>query len=91
VANHKSAEKRARQNERRRDRNRQARSRLRTLEKEFHTALEGGKVDEGAAQLQTVEGALRRAAARGLMPKRRASRRVSRLAKQLNKAGKAKA
>jgi small subunit ribosomal protein S20 len=86
VANHKSAEKRARQAERRRERNRQAKSRIRSLEKDFRTAVAGGKPEEGKAQLQIVEGALRRAAAKGLVPKRRASRRVSRMAKQLNKA-----
>lgn len=85
MAHHKSAEKRARQSERRRERNRQARSRLRTLEKSVRTAIEGGKLDEGKAQLPVVEGALRRAAAKGLLPKRRASRRISRIAKQLNK------
>ncbi len=86
MANHKSAEKRARQSERRRERNRQARSRIRTLEKDFHAAVDGGKLDEGREQFRGVEGALRRAAATGLIPKRRASRRVSRMAKQLHKA-----
>jgi small subunit ribosomal protein S20 len=86
LANHKSAEKRARQNERRRERNRQARSRIRSLEKDFHGAVAAGKPEEGQERLRVVEGALRRAAAKGLVPKRRASRRVSRMAKQLNKA-----
>lgn len=86
MANHKSAEKRARQSERRRERNRQAKSRIRTLEKDFHAAVDGGKIEDGKTQFRGVEGALRRAAAKGLMPKRRASRRVSRMARQLNKA-----
>ena len=86
MATHKSAEKRARQNERRRERNRQARSRIRTLEKDFEKALGGGQREEAQAQLRGVEGALRRAAAKGLLPKRRASRRVSRMAKRVNKA-----
>lgn len=85
MANHKSAEKRARQSERRRERNRQARSRLRTLEKGFRAAVEGGKKDEGETRLREVEAAMRRASAKGLIPKRRASRRISRMAKRLNK------
>jgi small subunit ribosomal protein S20 len=90
MASHKSAEKRARQSERRRERNRQAKSRIRTLEKDFLTAVAGGKLDEGKAQFRGVEGALRRAAATGLIPKRRASRRVSRMAKRLHKADQSK-
>ena len=53
MANHKSAEKRARQSEARR---------------------------------REVEAAMRRASAKRLIPKRRASRRISRMAKALNKA-----
>lgn len=85
MANHKSAEKRARQAERRRERNRNARSRLRTVVKQFATALETNVADAGE-KLRDAERALRRAAAKGLLPKRRASRKVSRLARQLNKA-----
>lgn len=91
MANHKSAEKRARQSERRRERNRQSRSRIRTLEKGFRTAVEEGKKDEGATRLREVEAAMRRAAAKGLLPKRRASRRISRMARSLNKTGAPKA
>ncbi len=90
MANHKSAEKRARQNVKRRERNRQSRSRIRSLEKDLREAIDGGKAAEGAAQLPKVEGALRRAAARGLLPKRRASRKISRLAKRVHQATQAK-
>lgn len=85
MANHKSAEKRARQSVRRRERNRVARARLRTLEKGFRQSLAAGK-PEAQAQLRELEGELRRAAAKGLLPKRRASRRVSRMAQRLHKA-----
>ncbi|CAG0984359.1 30S ribosomal protein S20 [Myxococcaceae bacterium] len=86
MANHKSAEKRARQSERRRERNRQARSRIRTLEKGFRAAVAEGNPEAGSARLRDVEAALRRAAAKGLVPKRRASRRISRMAKRLHQA-----
>jgi small subunit ribosomal protein S20 len=42
-------------------------------------------------KLRAAERALRKAASQGVIPKRRASRRVSRLAKQLNRANAPKA
>ena len=48
MPNHKSAEKRVRQNEKRRDINRGHRSKLRTGVKKLRAALEGG--DAGATQ-----------------------------------------
>ena len=90
MANHKSAEKRARQSERRRERNRQAKSRLRTLSKGVRSAVEAGQTDEGHTRLREFEGELRRAASKGLIPKRRASRHVSRMAKRLNQAAQPK-
>ena len=87
MASHKSAEKRARQSERRRLRNRNVQTRTRTLVKEFLVAVEGGGKD-AADKLRAAERGLRRAASKGVIPKRRASRRVSRLAKRLAKAAK---
>lgn len=85
MANHKSAEKRARQSERRRVRNRSVKSRLKTVVKEFTSAVASGP-ETAAAKLREAEKALRKAASGGVIPKRRASRRVSRLAKHLHKA-----
>lgn len=76
MATHKSAEKRARQAEVRRLRNRQVRSRVRTLVKTVR-ANAGSNVEA----LREAEGALRRAASQGVIPKRRASRLASRLAR----------
>jgi small subunit ribosomal protein S20 len=83
VANHPSAEKRARQAERRRLRNRHAKSRVRTLVKSLRTSL--GQRDAATAQeeLRAAEAALRWAASKGVIPQRRASRTISRLAKRL--------
>lgn len=83
MANHKSAEKRARQAEVRRERNRSARSRMRTVVKGFLSAVESGAADV-TERFREAERTLRRAAAKGLIPKRRASRHVSRLAKRRN-------
>jgi small subunit ribosomal protein S20 len=79
VATHKSAIKRARQSLRRRARNRNLRSRMRTAIKEARAAIQGGGEEAGQA-LKQAESVLRRAASRGLIPKKRASRQVSRLA-----------
>jgi small subunit ribosomal protein S20 len=82
VARHRSAEKRARQDAKRRERNRTVRSRTRTLVKTLRVELERGGADLDA-HLRAAEGALRRAATQGIIPKRRASRLVSRLARRL--------
>jgi small subunit ribosomal protein S20 len=90
VATHKSAVKRARQALRRRARNRNLRSRMRTAVKQARAAIGAG--GEGAAQaLKDAESVLRRAASRGLIPKKRASRHVSRLASAAHKRSQAKA
>jgi len=88
LATHKSAEKRARQSEARRLRNRHLKTRVRTMVKEFVAALEGGKKAGVQDKLHAAERALRKAASKGLIPKRRASRTISRLAKRLHKATK---
>lgn len=84
MANHKSAAKRARQNEKRRVRNRTVASRVKTAVKAFRAAVAGGgDVD---ASLRAAERELRRAAGKGILPRRQASRRVSRLARQRDRA-----
>ncbi|HME70728.1 MAG TPA: 30S ribosomal protein S20 [Myxococcota bacterium] len=88
MATHKSAEKRARQSEARRLRNRHMKTRVRSVVKEFVVALEGGKAEGVQDKLRAAERALRKAASKGLIPKRRASRTVSRLAKRLHKSTK---
>jgi len=81
VANHKSAVKRARQNPGRRDRNRTAKGRARASLKQARQALESG-AEDAAARVRLAERELRRAASQGVIPARRASRLVSRLAKK---------
>lgn len=83
MANHKSAEKRARQSERRRESNRHVKSRVRTLIKAFQTTLASGDAPAAQERLRSAEGAIRVAASKGIIPKRTASRTVSRLAKRL--------
>ena len=85
MANHKSAKKRARQTIKRTERNRHTRSRVKSAVKSARTALSAGDAGETATALKTAEGVLRRAASKGAIPKKRASRSVSRLAKSQNR------
>jgi small subunit ribosomal protein S20 len=84
LANHKSAQKRARQDAKRRERNRTVRARTRTVLKSVREDLEKGAGDL-VARVREAESALRRAATKGVIPKRRASRLVSRMAKRANR------
>lgn len=87
MATHKSAEKRARQDAKRRERNRTVRSQARTVVKALRADLEAGAAGI-AEKLRGAERALRKAASKGVIPKRRASRQVSRLARRAAKASK---
>jgi small subunit ribosomal protein S20 len=81
LANHKSARKRARQSQRRRARNRQQHSRVRTALKRARTALAQGDAETLPDAVRSAESLLRRAASKGVIPRKRASRQVSRLAR----------
>jgi small subunit ribosomal protein S20 len=87
VANHKSALKRARQSQKRQKRNTHIRSAMRTFVKQFRTALDAGDPAAAETQFRIAERAIRKAASHGVIPAERASRTVSRLAKQLHGLG----
>jgi small subunit ribosomal protein S20 len=89
MAQHRSAEKRARQAEKRRERNRAVRSRVRGSARAVRAALEGGDVATAQKQLHEAETIIRRAASKGVMKKTTASRTVSRLAKAVHRASSA--
>ncbi|MCC6801782.1 MAG: 30S ribosomal protein S20 [Anaerolineae bacterium] len=84
MANHKSALKRIRQNAKRRDYNRAFRSRARTFVKKAKVAISSSdaKSAEDATRLAIQD--LDKAASKGIIHKRNAARRKSRLMKQLN-------
>lgn len=81
MANHKSAEKRARQALKRQEHNRAIRSEVRTRVKRVRAALEGQDAEAARSSLRDAERALRKAASKGVVHKSTASRSVSRLAK----------
>lgn len=85
MANHKSALKRIRQNEKRRLYNRDFRNRARTLIKKARTSINAANPDANAVETAT-RAAIRdldKAASRGVLHPRNAARRKSRLMKQL--------
>jgi small subunit ribosomal protein S20 len=85
MANHASAEKRNRQRVTRTARNRAAKSALRTEVKKARATL---TTKDGAAAVVTATSALDRAASKGVIPAKRASRLKGRLAAALHKASK---
>jgi small subunit ribosomal protein S20 len=85
LAHHKSAEKRARQALKRQVRNRSVLRRTRTVVKGLREAIASGDSAKAGEQLRIAERELRKAASKGVVPKRRADRSVSRLAKAVGK------
>ncbi len=83
MANHKSAIKRIRQNEKRRLHNRHYRNRARTLVKKARAAIASGEVEEAREATRIAVRDLDKLATRGVVHKRNAARRKSRLMKQL--------
>ena len=90
MANHASAEKRNRQRITRTERNRAGKSALRTDVKKARTTLES-KPQEAVSGVKEAVSRADRAASKGAIPKKRASRLKSRLARALHKATKAAA
>ena len=83
---HQSAEKRMRQNAKRRMRNKSIKTRLTTVTRKFEKTLEAGELDEAAEKIRDVESTYDRAVSKGVLPQKRASRKISRLKKRLSKA-----
>ncbi len=81
MANHKSALKRAGQSEIRRMRNRAVKTRVKSVVKTVRQAVAENSADGAQAQLKTAQAAIDKAAKKGVLHKRTASRKVARLAK----------
>ncbi len=84
MANHKSALKRNRQSLVRRARNRVNKSKVKTAVRAVREALEQGSVDQAQAALKVAIPVIQRAATKGTLHKKTASRKVSRLARQVH-------
>ena len=81
MANIKSQIKRNRQNEKRGERNKTVRTALKTSTKKVRIAVGAGEADEAMAQQREAARALDKAVAKGIVHRRTAARRKSRLAK----------
>jgi small subunit ribosomal protein S20 len=81
LANHKSAIKRARQNELRRSRNRSVKTRVKSVVKQVRQAAAENSGESLDPQLKLAQAAIDKAAKKGVMHKRTAARKISRLAK----------
>lgn len=79
MANIKSAIKRARQNEKRRERNASARSMYRTYVKNVLKAVTEGNVEAAKVAFAKAQPIVDKAAGKGLIHKNKASRIISRL------------
>ncbi len=79
MAQHKSAEKRNRQTERRTIVNRTRKTQIKTLVKKLETAIGSGNTKEAAAALKAVQPALMKGVSKGVLAKTTASRKMSRL------------
>ena len=84
MANHKSALKRIRQSESRRKRNQHIRTQMRTMVKRCRDAFDSGDETRSTDAFKVAEREIRRAVSKGVIPKQRADRSISRLATRLN-------
>ena len=86
MPNHKSAEKRMRQNERRRKINRGNRSRVRTSLKTLRSALGSGDSKQASEMLPQTISTIDKAVQKGVLHKNAAARYKSRLTARVNAA-----
>ena len=81
---HKDAFKRMRQNEKQRVRNRSYRTRMRTQIKKLRVAIEAGDSQAAKEQLPQTVSMIHRLAQKGIIHRKQAARRVSRLSHSVN-------
>jgi small subunit ribosomal protein S20 len=85
MANHKSAEKRVRQTERRNEVNRRNRSRLRTQIKRLRAAIESGNATEAQSLLPLTISLIDKSIQKRVLHQNAAARYKSRLTSSVNK------
>jgi len=87
MANTKSAKKAARQTVRRTEVNKTRRSRLKSSVRKVEEAIASGNKEAAVAALKAAEPVIARTAQKGIVHRRTASRKVSRLAKRVGAMG----
>lgn len=84
MANHKSALKRIRQTEKRTERNRFYRTRLKNIVKAVRTAIDAGNKEEATAAFKIANQQIHKFVSKGILKKETAARKVSRLQQAVN-------
>ena len=84
MANHKSALKRARQNEIKRMRNKVVRTGTKSIIKKVRAAVSENSAEKAMAELNNAKSVIDRAAQKGILHKKNAGRKISRLTKLVN-------
>lgn len=84
MATHRSAEKRDRQNKKRKARNAAVKSQTKTEIKKVLAAVEGKDGESSEKALKSAIKVIKKAASKGVYHKNNASRKVSRLTKKVN-------
>jgi small subunit ribosomal protein S20 len=84
LAIHKSALKRARQNEVRRLRNKSVRTRVKNIVKDVRLSVSENSKEAALKKLEIAKSNIDRAAQKGVIHKKTASRKISRLSKLVN-------
>jgi small subunit ribosomal protein S20 len=83
LANHKSALKRARQNEIRRLRNKSTKTRLKHLVKEVRSTADESSAQDASQKCIVAQSALDKAVKKGVIHRKTASRKISRLTRKI--------
>ncbi|MFP4475340.1 MAG: 30S ribosomal protein S20 [Desulfatibacillaceae bacterium] len=83
MANHKSAIKRARQNQVRNLRNRSVRTRIKNVVKQVRQAVDENSPEKAKEALHVATRVIDKGASKGVIHRNTASRKISRLAKQV--------
>lgn len=84
MANHKSALKRAKQNEVKRLRNKSFKTRIKKTVKEVRTAITGNSPEQAQQNLVKAVSIIQKTSSKGIIHKNQAARKISRLARQVN-------
>ena len=86
MANHKSAVKRARQNEIRRLRNKGTKTKIKSIVKDVRSSVGEASGEETKVKMNTAQSVIDKASKKGVIHKRTAARKISRLTKLANSA-----
>jgi small subunit ribosomal protein S20 len=84
LANHKSAIKRARQNEKRRMRNKSTKTRIKKIVKGVRQTVSENSTEAALAKLNSAKSIIDNAAKKGVIHRKTASRKISRLSRLVN-------